>query len=271
MLLWSKLHATLPEPDENSTVWIERSMWLVQKMPHQLWHFNKKCERASVYTNCTCAIVALVDARMHQSTQNGVIFWWQGRPLAASDHVCYTTEVATLENTRLFSQDDCACLMVVWWWCAGGVYPKCPACMVAGSGILYCSTHVHMDTEYWWATIENWTRLSQVNWSHNISVHCSSQDVHLLFHYKTVAACVLVEYNGCWVFILVYVLVHFLAMFYVCVPFPIWGYSMMIDCPWHTACSGSPHNGLHLSITLDSQLPGFLFLEWWMGIYNVIC
>ena len=33
--------------------------WLIQKMPRQLRHLDKKCERARMYTNCACAIVVL--------------------------------------------------------------------------------------------------------------------------------------------------------------------------------------------------------------------
>ena len=49
------------------------------------------------------------------------------RKVAASDHVCNTTEMAALESTRVFWQDDCACLMVVCWWCAGGMQSSQPS------------------------------------------------------------------------------------------------------------------------------------------------
>ena len=60
------------------------------------------------------------------------------------------------------------------------VSPKRPGCTVAGSGLLYCSarltklaccpftcSHEHW---YWWASIKDWTRLSQVKDLHYTEV-----------------------------------------------------------------------------------------------------
>ena len=51
--------------------------------------------------------------------------------------------------------------------------PSALGCTVADSELLYCSTHltiswlaahspVHLDTDYWWASSEDWTSLSRV-------------------------------------------------------------------------------------------------------------